>query len=159
MSAHISHEKADRHPTDCEGCDHAHKQGAQLFECKGKAEFHQLQSACSQHGGQGEKEAELRGGGAGYSQQQSAQYGCPRAGGAGDEGQHLEYADEEGQLVVYTLHGGDGGLVGGLEPFDEDEEDAVDYQRGDDNRSVVEPTVNVLACLCFKYLIKQDGFL
>ena len=71
----------------------------------------------------GEEEGELGHTGTGQAQQQAAHDGGTGAGGAGDDGQHLPHADDEGFAVGDLFQPGD--MRGGAAVLHKDEEDTV----------------------------------
>ena len=66
------------------------------------------------------------------AQQNGAQDGRSRPGGAGDKGQHLKYTDQEDRFVVEFLEIVDPRFL--VAAFHPDEEDTVDNQGSRDDR-------------------------
>ncbi len=108
------HEELDGDHGDGEGRDTADGEDAPLQRGDGETvpeKLDHLDQAGARHSGDGHKEGELGGGGAGEAEEHTADDGGAGARGAGDEGEHLEYAHQQGSLVADVAGIGDLGVV------------------------------------------------
>lgn len=99
--AYIFHQPLDDKQADHEGNHAADRQNRPLRACcgnAGKQEFHKLQYACTKHRGDGKEEGELCPCRSAYTKDDCTQNGGAGTGGAGNQAQALEAADEHGSF-------------------------------------------------------------
>ena len=117
MPLDVVHQEADGPHAHRKGHHAAHHQHGDLGAGHGSArqrELDHLEQRGTRHDRDGQIEGELRHAGAGQAQQQAAHDGGTGAGGAGDDGQALPHADEQGIPVgdlLQTHHMGRGAAV------------------------------------------------
>ena len=143
MPPHIFHQSPDDQQAHQERHHAPHDQHADLCAGGGDAaeqKFQPLDGGRPQHGGDGHEEGEFRAGAASHADEDRTQNGGAGAGGAGDQAQALEAADEQGGLIVdgvHVLHRLSTHAVG-VAPLHQNEGHAVDDQRDGDHGGVME---------------------
>ena len=143
MPPHIFHQPPDDEQAHHKRHHAPHDQHADLCAGGGDAaeqKFQPLDGGRPQHGGDGHEEGEFRAGAASHADEDRTQNGGAGTGGAGDQAQALEAADEQGGLIVdgvHVLHRLSPHAAG-VAPLHQNEGHAVDDQRDGDHGGVME---------------------